>query len=111
VRDEFGVLSALLAVADERSFTRAAKRLNVSTSAVSQAIRKLEEQIGVRLLTRTTVYFDSHPKPTSPRDVLNHQCIRFRHRGEGVYKWEFDKGDESLGIAVHGSLLRTNSIL
>jgi DNA-binding transcriptional LysR family regulator len=54
VRDELSVLSAFLAVADERSFTRAAKRLNVSTSGVSQAIRKLEEQIGVRLLTRTT---------------------------------------------------------
>ena len=50
-------------------------------------------------------YFDSHPKPTSPRDVLNHQCIRFRHRGESVYKWELDKGDESLAIAVNGSLL------
>jgi DNA-binding transcriptional LysR family regulator len=37
--------------------------------------------------------------------VLNHQCIRFRHRGEGVFKWELDKGDESLAIAVHGSLL------
>src|SRR5688500_4048900 len=54
MRDELSVLSAFLAVADERSFTRAAKRLNVSTSGVSQAIRKLEEQIGVRLLTRTT---------------------------------------------------------
>ena len=50
-------------------------------------------------------YFDSHAKPTSPRDVLNHQCIRFRHRGESVYKWELDKGDESLAIAVNGSLL------
>jgi DNA-binding transcriptional LysR family regulator len=37
--------------------------------------------------------------------VLNHQCIRFRHRGESVYKWELDKGDESLAIAVNGSLL------
>jgi DNA-binding transcriptional LysR family regulator len=222
VRDELSVLSAFLAVADERSFTKAAKRLNVSTSGVSQAIRKLEEQIGVRLLTRTTrsvaptdageqllahlrpalsdirgvltalsglqstpvgrvrllcprvaartvvgpklgrfvreypgveleittddtrvdlvsagfdagiqfgeyitqdmvavrvspdlrpaivgapAYFDAHPKPTSPRDVLQHQCIRFRHRGESVYKWELDKGDESLAIAVSGSLL------
>jgi DNA-binding transcriptional LysR family regulator len=222
VRDELSVLSAFLAVADERSFTKAAKRLNVSTSGVSQAIRKLEEQIGVRLLTRTTrsvsptdageqllahlrpaladirgvlrtlsglqttpvgrvrllcprvaakavvgpklgqfvrdypgvelevttddarldlvsagfdagiqfgeyiaqdmvavrvspdirpaivgapSYFASHPKPTSPRDVLRHQCIRFRHRGESVYKWELDKGDESLAIAVSGSLL------
>ena len=211
-----------LAVADERSFTRAAKRLNISTSGLSHAIRRLEEQIGVRLLTRTTrsvsptdageqllaqlrpalsdirgvltslsglqstpigrirllcprlaaktvvgpklgqfvrdypgveldittddsrvdlvsagydagiqfgeyiaqdmvavrvspdlrpavvgarAYFDSHPKPTSPRDLLNHQCIRFRHRGESVYKWELDKGDESLAIAVNGSLL------
>jgi DNA-binding transcriptional LysR family regulator len=50
-------------------------------------------------------YFASHPTPTAPRDVLNHECIRFRHRGEGVYKWEFDKGDESLAIAVNGSLL------
>jgi hypothetical protein len=37
--------------------------------------------------------------------VLNHRCIRFRHRGESVYKWELDKGDESLTIAVNGSLL------
>jgi DNA-binding transcriptional LysR family regulator len=222
VRDELSVLSAFLAVADERSFTRAAKRLNMSTSGLSHAIRRLEEQIGVRLLTRTTRsvsptdageqllaqlrpalsdirgvlttlsglqstpigrvrlvcprlaaktvvgpklgqfvrdypgveldittddsridlvsagydagiqfgeyiaqdmvavrvspdlwpaivgapgYFDSHPKPTSPRDLLKHRCIRFRHRGESVYKWELDKGDESLAIAVNGSLI------
>jgi DNA-binding transcriptional LysR family regulator len=41
-------------VAEERSFTRAAKQLNISTSGLSHAIRRLEEQIGVRLLTRTT---------------------------------------------------------
>ena len=221
MRDELSVLSAFLAVANERSFTKAAKRLNISTSGLSHAIRRLEEQIGVRLLTRTTrsvsptdageqllaqlrpalsdirgvltslsglqstpigrirllcprlaktvvgpklgqfvrdypaveleittddsrvdlvsagydagiqfgeyiaqdmvavrvspdirpaivgapAYFDSHPRPTSPRDLLNHQCIRFRHRGESVYKWELDKGDESLAIAVNGSLL------
>jgi DNA-binding MarR family transcriptional regulator len=54
MRDELTVLSAFLTVAEERSFTRAAKRLNISTSGLSQAIRKLEERIGVRLLTRTT---------------------------------------------------------
>ena len=54
MRDELSVLSAFMAVADERSFTRAAKRLNISTSGLSHAIRRLEEQIGVRLLTRTT---------------------------------------------------------
>ena len=222
MRDELSVLSAFLAVADERSFTRAAKRLNMSTSGLSHAVRRLEEQIGVRLLTRTTrsvsptdageqllaqlrpalsasrgvmttlagrqstpigrirllcprlaaktvvgpklgqfardypgveldittddsrvdlaaagddagiqfgeyiaqdmvavrvspdlrpavvgarAYFDSHPKPTSPRDLLHHRCIRFRHRGESVYKWELDKDNESLAIAVNGSLI------
>src|SRR4051812_5329388 len=54
VRDDLSVLSALLTVAEERSFTRAAKRLGVSPSAMSHAIRGLEERLGVRLLTRTT---------------------------------------------------------
>src|SRR5436190_14283091 len=54
VRDELSVLSAFLTVAEERSFTRAAKRLGVSTSAVSHAMRGLEERLGVRLLARTT---------------------------------------------------------
>jgi DNA-binding transcriptional LysR family regulator len=222
MRDELSVLSAFLTVAEERSFTRAAKQLNISTSGLSHAIRRLEEQIGVRLLTRTTrsvsptdageqllahlrpaladirgtlttlsglqtkpigrvrllcprlaaktvlapklgqfarhypevvlevttddsrvdlvaagfdaaihfgeyiaqdmvavrvspdirhaivaapTYFASHPRPTFPRDLLNHRCINFRHRGESIYKWELDKGDESVAIAVSGSLV------
>lgn len=222
MRDELSVLSAFMTVAQERSFTRAAKRLNMSTSGLSQAIRKLEEQIGVRLLTRTTrsvsptdageqllahlrpalgdirttltslsglqsrpvgrvrllvprpaaktvvaaklgrfardypdveldittedgrvdlvaagfdagiqfgefiaqdmvavrvspdlrpaivgapAYFETHAKPATPRDLLQHRCIRFRHRGESVYKWELDRDDESLEIAVNGSLI------
>jgi DNA-binding transcriptional LysR family regulator len=222
LRNELSVLSAFLTVAEERSFTRAAKQLNISTSGLSHAIRRLEEQIGVQLLTRTTrsvspthageqllahlrpaladirgtltdlsglqakpvgrlrllcprlsaktvlapklaqfardypdveldittddgrvelasagydagiqfgeyiahdmvtvrvspdlrpavvgapAYFNSHPKPTSPRDLLGHRCIRFRHRGQSVYKWELDKGNQSLAIAVNGSLI------
>jgi DNA-binding transcriptional LysR family regulator len=222
MRDEMSVLSAFLAVAEERSFTRAAKKLNISTSGLSHAIRRLEEQIGVRLLTRTTrsvsptdageqllahlrpaladirgtltnlsglqtkpvgrvrllcprlaakavlapklgrfaldypdveldittddsrvdlvsagfdagiqfgeyiaqdmvavrvspdlrpaivaapAYFESHATPTAPRDVLQHRCIGFRHRGESKYRWEFDKGEQSLAISVSGSLL------
>jgi len=52
--DDLNVLSAFLAVAEERSFTRAARRLGVSTSALSHAVRGLEERLGVRLLARTT---------------------------------------------------------
>src|SRR6058998_3004695 len=54
IRDELSVLSAFLAVAEERSFRRAAKRLGVSPSALSHAMRGLEERIGVPLLARTT---------------------------------------------------------
>src|SRR5256885_12960420 len=52
--DDLNVLSAFLAVAEARSFTKAAKQLNVSQSALSHAVRGLEEEIGVRLLARTT---------------------------------------------------------
>lgn len=47
-------LSALLLVADRRSFTAAAAELRVTPSAVSQSIRALEDRVGVRLLQRTT---------------------------------------------------------
>ena len=221
-RDELSLLSAFLTVAEKRSFTQAAKQLNISTSGLSHAVRRLEEQIGVRLLTRTTrsvsptdageqllaqlrpaladirgtlttlsglqdrpvgrvrllcprlatktvlapklgqfareypgveleittddsrvdlvsagydagiqfgeyiardmiavrvspdirhavvgapSYFESHTKPESPRDLLNHRCINFRHRGESVYRWELEKGDESVAIAVNGPLI------
>jgi DNA-binding transcriptional LysR family regulator len=43
-----------LAVAEERSFTRAAARLGVSQSALSHSMRRLEAKLGLRLLTRTT---------------------------------------------------------
>ncbi len=47
-------LSAFLAVARERNFTRAAAKLGVSQSALSQTVRGLEARLGLRLLTRTT---------------------------------------------------------
>jgi DNA-binding transcriptional LysR family regulator len=53
-RDNLSDLVSFFAVARERSFTKAAARLGVSQSALSHTIRTLEENIGVRLLTRTT---------------------------------------------------------
>ena len=47
-------IAAFLAVARERSFTRAAAQLGVSQSALSQTVRGLESRLGLRLLTRTT---------------------------------------------------------
>jgi DNA-binding transcriptional LysR family regulator len=226
VRDELSVMSAFLAVADERSFTKAAKRLGVTQSALSHAIRGLEEQVGVRLLSRTTRsvapteageqllaelrpaltgirgaldrigglrdkprgrvrlliprlaamtvlgpklaefarnypdvvldvstdetrldlvangfdagvqygefiqqdmvavrvspdhrpvivgsrrYFANHPTPKSPHELLQHRCINYRHGSGEIYRWELDKGDQSLVVAVDGPLI-TNDI-
>src|SRR3954468_14281014 len=221
VASNFSALSVFLTVAEERSFTGAAKRLGVSPSAVSHSMRELEEDMGVRLLSRTTrsvaptgpgeqllarlrpafadigealgqvsglrnkpagrvrlllprlatnsvlapklgefvrdypdvvldvttddsrmdivaggfdagihfgeyiekdmiavrvwpdhppaiagspSYFESHPKPKSPRDLTKHQCINFRHGSAGLYRWEFEKAKKSLSVAVNGPL-------
>ena len=53
-RDEMADLTAFLAVAEARSFTQAAVKLGMSQSALSQIVRRLEERLGLRLLTRTT---------------------------------------------------------
>jgi DNA-binding transcriptional LysR family regulator len=54
MRNNLNDLLAFLAVANERSFTKAAAKLGLSQSALSHTLRNLEERIGIRLLTRTT---------------------------------------------------------
>lgn len=220
--DDLNVLAAFLAVAEERSFTRAAKRVGVSRSALSHAVKGLEERLGVRLLARTTRnvaptdagaqliarlgpalgdvaavleliaglrdrpagrvrlvaprlaakmivapkleaftraypdvvldittddspldlvagrfdagihlgefiqrdmiatrvspdqraaivgaprYFQSHPPPRTPRDLPNHRCINIAMGSVGVYRWEFEKGAQSLAASVTGPLV------
>jgi DNA-binding transcriptional LysR family regulator len=227
--DDLNVLSAFLAVAEGRSFTKAARRLGVSPSALSHSIRGLEERIGVRLLSRTTRsvapteageqlishlrpalgdiaatleqiaqlrdtpaghvrlavspvaarvvlapklarftrdypnvvldvtttavprvdlvaggfdagirlgefierdmiavrvsrdqraaivgaprYFESHATPLTPNDLTGHPCINFRQGAEGLYRWEFDKGDQSITVAVRGPLVTEDTEL
>lgn len=53
-REDLNDLLWFLAVADERSFTRAAARLGTSQSTLSHTIKRLETRMGLRLLTRTT---------------------------------------------------------
>src|SRR5262245_593359 len=50
----FAELSAFVAVAEKKSFTKAAKQLGISTATLSQTIKSLEERLKVRLLNRTT---------------------------------------------------------
>ena len=54
IRGELSELSAFATVAQERSFTRAAARLEMSQSALSHSMRGLERRLGIQLLARTT---------------------------------------------------------
>lgn len=54
LKDNFNELHIFLAVARAKSFTKAAAKLGVSQSALSHAVKALEERLNTRLLTRTT---------------------------------------------------------
>jgi DNA-binding transcriptional LysR family regulator len=51
---QFVALSAFVAVAEHRNFTKAAAQLGISPSSLSHTIRSFEERLNVRLLNRTT---------------------------------------------------------
>src|SRR5919112_3887837 len=53
-KQDFNDLLWFLAVARERSFTKAAAKLGIAQSTLSHTIKRLETQMGIRLLTRTT---------------------------------------------------------
>ena len=54
LRENFNEFQYLLTIAKERSFTRAARKLGMTQSALSHAIKVLEQKLQTRLLTRTT---------------------------------------------------------
>ena len=68
---DLNILAAFLAIAEERSLTKAAKRMSVSPSAMSHAIRRLEETLGVRLLSRTT-------RSVAPTEAGEQLLVRLR---------------------------------
>jgi DNA-binding transcriptional LysR family regulator len=88
------LLAAFIAVADHRSFTRAAAALNRTQSAVSMQIRRLEERLGVQLFRRTKLQVDLSPSGEGLLGyarrilVLNEEAVgRVReHTIEGVVR-------------------------
>src|SRR5215212_1328371 len=73
----FDDLLAFLAVARQRSFTKAAAKLGVSQSALSHTIRGLETRLGLRLLTRTT-------RSVSPTDAGERLLQTVGHRFDEI---------------------------
>ncbi|WFU06246.1 LysR family transcriptional regulator (plasmid) [Rhizobium sp. CB3171] len=49
-------------------------------------------------------YFEAHPKPGKPQDLMQHCCIRARLPSGALYRWEFEKQGEVLTLDVPGSL-------
>jgi DNA-binding transcriptional LysR family regulator len=76
LRQNVNDLLAFLAVARERSFTKAAAKLGVSQSALSCTIRGLEAQLGLRLLARTT----RSVSPTEAGERLLHTVAHVSRR-------------------------------
>ncbi len=109
-------LSALMAVAEEGGFERAARRLNLTQSAVSQRIRQLEEQAGQPVLART-----QPPRPTPVGQALLRHARRLalleeeldqelaRELGDGADQGQ--AGDQrpwrTLALAVNADTLAT----
>ena len=69
--DRFEAMRAYVHVVDSGSYTRAARQLNVHKATVSQQIQQLEQQLGVRLLTRTTRSVAPTPEGL---DYCRHAC-------------------------------------
>jgi DNA-binding transcriptional LysR family regulator len=76
-RETVSDLLAFVAVAQERSFTKAAAKLGVSQSALSHTIRGLEARLGLRLLTRTT-------RSVSPTDAGDRLLLTVGQRFEEI---------------------------
>ena len=76
--DDVAALVIFARVVQQRSFTRAAKQLDTSTSAVSKRIARLEARLGTSLLTRTT----RHVSPTEAGLALYEHCLCILHEVE-----------------------------
>ena len=76
---EFAELTAFVAVAEQRSFAKAAAQLGIAPSTLSQTIRALEERLGVRLLNRTT-------RSVAPTEAGERLMAQLQPAFEGVSK-------------------------
>ena len=66
------------------------------------AVRIGEEMRGV--LVAAPDYLARHPRPTSPRDLEAHSCIRFRFPSGMIAPWQFEKKGKQVEVAVEGRL-------
>lgn len=56
-------------------------------------------------------YFETHPVPLHPRDLMRHRCIRRRFSSGRFYRWELEKDGKTIDIDVHGPLILSDQSL
>ncbi|MCS4230019.1 DNA-binding transcriptional LysR family regulator [Stenotrophomonas maltophilia] len=56
------------------------------------------------MIVASPAYLAQHETPQHPRDLLRHPCVRFRFASGHLYKWQFERGEESLEIDVQGRI-------
>ena len=99
-------LLAFVTVAREGSFTRAAATLGVTQSAVSQVVRKLEERLRIRLLTRTTRSVAPTPAGERLANAIGHRFDEIEAELDALTELR-DKPAGTVRITCGDSVLRT----
>ncbi|MDE1159965.1 MAG: LysR family transcriptional regulator [Neorhizobium sp.] len=56
-------------------------------------------------------YFEEHPTPRHPHDLLEHRCIRRRFASGRIYRWELEKEGKAIVVDVRGPLVLTDQSL
>lgn len=101
--DRIDAMRVFTRVLELRSFTLAATDLNLPRSTVTEAVKKIESKLGVRLLERTT----RQVTPTLDGEHFYHRCIAIINDvedAESTFSGHQPKGQ--LRVDVHGSLAR-----
>jgi DNA-binding transcriptional LysR family regulator len=56
-------------------------------------------------------YFEDHPIPRHPRDLIQHRCIRRRFTSGHLYRWELEKAGKTIVVDVEGPLILSDQSL
>lgn len=57
------------------------------------------------VIVATPDYFERHPPPQHPRDLIAHNCIRRRFDSGRIYRWELERDGRALSVEVQGNLI------
>ncbi len=56
-------------------------------------------------------YLAMHPALTHPAELMHHPCLRAMLPGGGIYRWEFERGEEAMALDVPGTLVLDDQLL